>query len=240
MPKPPIAMRPFGRAEDLSIAFADADRPGLVTQLLDRCSDGGAAFWWRQPVGARIESLLHLCALTEGTSAIVAHLRCENCGEAFEIELPIDALEGHDAEPMRIELDNGRAVRMRRPTGEDLRRWHVARYASRSEASAAMIEALCIDGRIAPEDEAALAEAVAARDPLVAFSASCTCPACGAEDDLPVDLESLALQRLAARQLGLLREVHLLASHYGWTEAEALAVPPERRARYLALIEDMP
>jgi hypothetical protein len=71
----------------------------------------------------------------------------------------------------------------------------------------------------------------------VAFSVSCTCPSCNAQYDAPIDLESVVLQRLAVRQQSLLREVHLLASCYGWTEHEVLAVPAQRRARYLALIE---
>jgi hypothetical protein len=53
-----------------------------------------------------------------------------------------------------------------------------------------------------------------------------------------VDLESLALASLARRQRALLREVHCFAVHYGWTESEVLAVPPTRRARYLAFIEE--
>ena len=35
----------------------------------------------------------------------------------------------------------------------------------------------------------------------------------------------------------LIEEVHALARAYGWTEVEAMAMAPWRRARYLALIE---
>ena len=57
-------------------------------------------------------------------------------------------------------------------------------------------------------------------------------------DEVAVDLEALALRRLYARQDALLATVHRLASRYGWTESEVLAVPARRRARYLALIEE--
>ena len=50
--------------------------------------------------------------------------------------------------------------------------------------------------------------------------------------------QSIAFARLDTRQRALFEEVHQLASHYGWTETEVLAIAPERRARYLALIED--
>jgi hypothetical protein len=109
-----------------------------------------------------------------------------------------------------------------------------------ADAIAAVIASLRIEGepRCEPGDAAALAEAIAAHDPLVAFSVASTCPACGAEDELPVDLEGLALRQLAQRQQRLVVEVHRLASRYGWTEKQALAVPPQRRERYLALIDD--
>jgi hypothetical protein len=42
---------------------------------------------------------------------------------------------------------------------------------------------------------------------------------------------------MRASQQVLLREVHEFARHYGWTEAETLAVPRARRAAYLQLLE---
>ncbi|MNH45016.1 hypothetical protein D3C79_1073420 [compost metagenome] len=78
---------------------------------------------------------------------------------------------------------------------------------------------------------------MAAADPLVALAVACECPACGAASEVPIDLDGTALARLAARQRGLLREVHCLASRYGWSEAQVMALPPTRRAQYLALIE---
>jgi len=83
-----------------------------------------------------------------------------------------------------------------------------------------------------------LADALAAADPLVHFTVACRCPACGAPNEVDVDLETIALATLLARQRTLLHDVHMLASNYGWTEPEVLAVPPARRARYIALIED--
>ncbi|MEO6408206.1 MAG: hypothetical protein ABIO45_05570, partial [Burkholderiaceae bacterium] len=88
------------------------------------------------------------------------------------------------------------------------------------------------------QDEARLSQAIAALDPLVTFSARCTCPACGAPSEVTVDLEALALGLLHTRQQGVLREVHVLASRYGWSEEEVLAVPSVRRAQYLSLIDE--
>jgi hypothetical protein len=236
------AMRPFGRPADLEVDFGAADRPGLVTSVLAQCAEeSDPAHWWSQPVGARTAALLRLVAATEARETATLQARCVGaaCGELFEFELPLRGLPGEDAgnEPIRVRLDETRSLTLRRPTGSDLRRWREARPASRADALRAMFDALVLDGRVESADEPMLAASIEAVDPLVSFGVACVCPACGAASEVPVDLEALALGRLAAHQRELLRQVHRLASHYGWTEAEVLAVPPARRASYLALIE---
>lgn len=239
----PPTLRSFGRAEDLDLEFGDTDRPGLVTALLARCAEPrDPQFWWAQPVGARIAALLQLLALTDGCESLSLRSRCTEpgCGEVFELELPLAALvnETPDAAPLQIALGGGRAVTMRRPTGQDLRDWRALAPTSRENALSVMLDTLCLEGRVTPHDEAALAAAIATHDSLVAFAVACRCPACGTAHEVPVDLEGVVLARLSARQRMLLREVHQLASRYGWTESDVLAIPPTRRARYLALIED--
>jgi hypothetical protein len=61
------------------------------------------------------------------------------------------------------------------------------------------------------------------------------CPACDTEWEAALDLPALLWAEVEARALGLLREVHALAVAYGWTEAEVLALPAQRRATYLQL-----
>lgn len=237
-----LAMRPFGHAADLDLDFGSDDRPGLVTTLLAQCGEhGDTAFWWSQPVGVRTAALLRIVALSEDSVHVPLTARCVQaaCGEAYEFELPLQALLESEADsaPISVRLDDERAVTMRRPTGHDLRRWHEARPASRAEAVREMFDALLLSGHVGAEDEARVAESIATMDPLVAFTVSCRCPVCGAAAEVPVDLEALALARLGSRQRALLHEVHRFASYYGWTESEVLAVPPVRRARYLELIE---
>ncbi len=240
---PDVVMRPFGHAVDLDVDFGQSDRPGLVTALLTQCGERrDAAFWWAQPVGARTAALLRLVALTEQRDEVSMSARCvaPACGESFAFELPLRALPGGGAEagPLRVPLDAERVLTMRRPTGDDLRRWREAQPTSQAEALRLMLDSLVLEGEVGPDDEAALSASIAAMDPLVDFAVSCQCPACGTANEVAIDLESLALSSLIRRQRALLREVHCFASHYGWTEAEVLAVPAARRARYLALIED--
>jgi hypothetical protein len=238
-------MRAFGRVEDLELAFASADRPALVTALLARCgAPGDAAQWQAQRVGTRIAALARLLAASGDGAALPVSLRCPepSCGEPFDIAIAFAALVEDDATPdaIAVTLADGRHATLRRPTGDDLQAWRGAAWSSRQDAVATMLAALCVDGNVGPDDEDAVAEALAAHDPLVAFTVSCACPSCGVAHDQPVDVEGVALARLAARQRAMLREIHALASAYGWSEAAILAIAPERRARYLDLIEGLP
>jgi hypothetical protein len=232
--------RAFGRAEDLAVDFALSPRAELVTELLAGCAGAGdAAHWWAQPLGMRIAALLRVLQRSLGGDSLELALRCSRsgCGEAFEVALPFAALQAGPAQPVPCMLPGSREVSLRLATGDDLRRWRDAGAQSGEDALGLMIRSLLLSGEAGIDDEPALAEAIAAQDPLVDFGVSCRCPACGTDQELGIDLEAQALSRLAALQRALLREVHVFASHYGWTEREVLALPAARRARYLALIE---
>ena len=239
----PNAMRPFGAIADLDVDFAASDRPGVVTTLLAQCAPHeDPAFWWAQPVSARIAALLRILVLTEARDAVAVSARCAapGCGERYEFELPLQSLPAGIADPgpWPIPIRADSVALIRAPTGEDLRRWRAAQPASRADAVRLMLETLVVSGDVIVDDEAVVSAAIAAADPLVDFTVSCRCPACDAPNDIAVDLEAIALGRLGARQRALVREVHQFASRYGWTEAETLAVPPQRRAHYLALMEN--
>lgn len=235
--------RAFGRAEDLEFDFAlaqGAARADLVTALLEACGgEGDADHWWAQPLGARIAALLAVLRRSQGGDSLDLRLRCADpgCNEVFEIALPYVALQAPPPRAVACVLPGARQVQMRPATGDDLRRWRAAGAASGEAALQMMIDSLRLSGEAGVDDGPALAEAIATMDPLVDFSVSCHCPACGSEDEHAVDLESQALSRLALLQRALLRQVHIFASRYGWSESEVLAVAPARRARYLDLIE---
>ncbi len=235
-------LRAFGSAADLELDFARTDRSALVTALLARCAvPCDADHWWTQTVGARTAALLRVLEASDGAPALALSSRCGACGAAFEFGLPLAALAAAEAAAppsLCVTLPGRPPLSLRRPTGDDLRGWRAAGWTSRQDAVRAMLGALWIAGPLpGPEDEPALAAALGALDPLVAFAVDCQCPGCGAAQAVSIDLEGIALSRLAARQDALLLDVHRLASSYGWTEAEVLAVPAARRRRYLALIE---
>ena len=81
--------------------------------------------------------------------------------------------------------------------------------------------------------EAHLAEA----DPQADVQLTLKCPQCSHQWRALFDIASFLWAELHAWAVRQLREVHALASAYGWREAEILALDPRRRQAYLELIQ---
>lgn len=64
-----------------------------------------------------------------------------------------------------------------------------------------------------------------------------TCSTCDAGIEAPVYLAEVILAELRERGRQLLREVHLLARTYHWSERQILSLSVARRRAYLTLIE---
>ena len=82
-------------------------------------------------------------------------------------------------------------------------------------------------------EQAMLEDAIEQMAPEVALEALAACPECGASTAVAID-PYLTLQ-LAGGEIH--DEVHVLARSYHWAEADILALPRERRKRYLRLID---
>jgi len=77
---------------------------------------------------------------------------------------------------------------------------------------------------------------MADRDPQAELKLQLQCPTCDLAFSIVFDVASFFLRELDDRALGLLTEVHALASHYHWSERDILEIPAWRRARYLQLV----
>lgn len=62
------------------------------------------------------------------------------------------------------------------------------------------------------------------------------CPECGSEIDIYFDPQQFSLRELRGQAAYIYEDVHLLARHYHWSEAEILALPRRRRIHYAELI----
>jgi hypothetical protein len=223
----------------------DQPAPQVVTALLaSSLNDHDEQELWSLPVGTRLEYLLALLAL-DGERPLSTERICANdaCGEPIEIELTLAELVAlaveRDAGPVPVDV-GGRTVAVRRPTGVDQLAWQTAEFRREADARRALAGRLLdpdagaeLDDELVAAVEAALTDA----DPLICLELEVVCPYCSKTRTYELEVLELVLARFRERQQRLVEEIHTLASHYHWTEAEILAVPGGRRGRYLALID---
>jgi hypothetical protein len=89
-----------------------------------------------------------------------------------------------------------------------------------------------------PEDAVtALSERMSELDPQGDVQLALSCPQCSHRWHAPLDIASFLWSEIHAWAVRLLSDVHLLASAYGWREADILAMSPWRRQAYLELIQ---
>ncbi|MFE2448954.1 T4 family baseplate hub assembly chaperone [Streptomyces melanosporofaciens] len=83
-----------------------------------------------------------------------------------------------------------------------------------------------------------LAEAAEHADPAADVTLNVACPECGEATRAELDIASYLWAELDHWARDLLLDVHLLATAYGWSEPQILALSPLRRRYYLELCAD--
>jgi hypothetical protein len=180
-----------------------------------------------------------LAAVLEGFTGATAWgcIGCSACAARLDVPVDIAALARAPvrarAEQLRTAAD-GATVAFRLPTTDDLR---VVPGADAGAARRALV-ARCT-GRaeqdISDELAAAVEEAMEEASPVGAVEFAVGCPDCGATTVAALDVPALLWAEVELRATALLRDVHVLATAYGWTEADVLSLSPARRAAYLEL-----
>jgi hypothetical protein len=231
---------------EAGVAAGDTDRALLLHALARPSLDASRLL--NTPVGCRDADLLMLRTLLFGQLAQV-RLSCTGCTEELEFALDIRELLTSDGqtkdkdshEPIEVTLGEWN-VRFRLPTPADLL---TVGQSAPTEARSLLMERCVVAvtrdaqpataANLPDEVQQKLAEAVAQADPDADLRLDAPCPACGHHTVAVVDAASFLWAELDAWAYGILTEVHLLASTYGWTESEVLALSPRRRRHYLEL-----
>jgi hypothetical protein len=190
------------------------------------------------PLGRRNKALLDLRCACFG-SRMQAWAACGGCGEKLEIDIDAGVIAGAGApysDDMRDTVAvNGKSFRL--PTSRDL--------ADAAQAAGGGAAARILDRcRIAADDDdtwsdneiEAIGERMAVADPLAEISLQLDCPACGRRWQESFDIASFIWEEIEAQVRQLILAVHTLASAYGWSEAEILALSQHRRALYLDMV----
>lgn len=190
-----------------------------------------------RPLGRLTAALLQLREASFG-ARIESHVDCEHCGARLQLSLRTSDLLQAEPPGHLAEIDvAGR--RMRSPTLRDL-----AAVAHELDAECAARQLLARCTLHGGEDAAAMSndalreveDALEANDPNADLALDVHCEACGAHSTAQFDAGVLLWDEVDARARALFAEVHTLASAYGWSEGEILALGAARRASYLAMV----
>jgi hypothetical protein len=248
-------MRPLSAAELLGAweqALAEPPVQQALALLAAACPETPVEDLARESVGRRDARLLRLREWTFGPR-LVSLASCPRCGERLETdfdvaEIRVDGAGEGPAEPLAISI-SGYELTFRLPNSLDLLDLaSLAAVGDGLEEARRRLLARCLLGaRSADGGEASLdhlpetalqavADRMAEADPQGEVQLALRCPACSHAWPAVFDIASYFWTEVDAWARGLLREIHVLASAYGWWEGEILALSPWRRRAYLELI----
>ncbi|RDJ03964.1 hypothetical protein [Rhizobium grahamii] len=203
-------------------------------------------------VGDRERLLLAIYRSNFGASIDVI-AQCPDCEEIVELDIPAGAAEPPPFRPSAVhhvecECDGALwRISFRLPTGGDQARLALSAGAPGGDADVRLLRDCVVEATrngwpvsiVDPDGEilAAVEDAMGRADPAAESEVEFICPGCGKSVEVVIDATTLLRGTLMDGRL-VLRDVHRLASVYHWTEPDILALSRERRADYLAMIEE--
>jgi len=194
-------------------------------------------------VGQRDAYLFTLRERTLGPD-LEARTACPACAAALEMKFQISDLRSPSREAPRAVYSlyrDGQEVHFRLPTLRDLD--DLGKRNDRAQARQQLLQACILktlhEGAERPvellSDEILheVEQGMAQADPQADVRLDLTCAACGHRWETPFDIVAFLWSEIHAHAQRLLSEVHQLASAYGWSETDILALSPLRRFLYL-------
>ena len=217
-----------------------------LTLLAAACPDTPLEVLERLSLGQRDARLLTLREWTFGPQ-LAGLATCLGCQERLELTFNladlrvVPIIEPGDTLSLNV---GGYDMRFRLPNSQDL-----AMIAHLSDAATTrqVLLGRCLltghhDGQqqsanqLPPHVVDAIVEHMARTDPQADIQLSLVCPQCGHQWQVAFDIASFFWSEINAWANRVLREVHILASRYGWSEMDILALSPWRRQFYLDLV----
>ena len=216
-----------------------------LTLLATAWPERSSAEWADASIGERDERLLLLREELFGPQ-LEAAADCPRCSEQLVLkfktrDIRSQARPGSKAE-LRVEA-SGYNVSFRLPTSADLLQLAASPEIDASRAllkrcvTAALREGSRLDAEMLPEDViTVITETMSQADPQADVRINMNCPGCSQGWSMPFDVLSYLWGEIEDWAQRLLLEVHLLASAYGWSEGDIIAMSPNRRRIYLDLV----
>jgi len=210
------------------------DRAVLVASVASP-DQQSAADW---PLGARNRSLAQLHCDAFG-GILRGYTACRQCGEHLEFEFDGHTVAAQPAVSSASQLVPVGKWLFRLPTSRDLA---IAAEESGEQAAATRLLASCYSGtepvtNWTDEDVNNIGERLSEADPLAEILLHFDCPSCPASFDESLDLGGFVWAEIESQARRIFQDVHALASAYGWSESEILALSPARRSAYVEMVQ---
>lgn len=197
-------------------------------------------------IGQRDGLLLTLREWTFGTQ-LVSVATCPKCSDRLELSFTVSDIRVtpaiDPASVLLVEVEDYQ-VQFRLPHSLDLE--HMANQPDLSGVRQQLLERCILsahqgDRTLSFEELPApvlnaVVEQMAQADPQADVQLALSCPACNHQWQTTFDVVSFFWSEIHAWGMRVLREVHTLASTYGWREADILAISSQRRQIYLEMI----
>jgi hypothetical protein len=250
-------MRPLLTAELLTLWEQGLSQTSIqrsLALLAAACPDLSSEQVRQLTVGQGDRLLLTLREQLFG-SQLVSVAVCPACGDRLELNFSVDEIRLPVTEvPETIAVDQGEyQIQLRLPTRLDLAAIAQGQASTLSDLRRRLLERCLVqvqpeqadrEGRLVtadlptnwPEDlMQAIAIQLAAADPQADIQLDLACPVCRHRWQAAFDIGAYLWSEIHAWALRLLREVHGLASAYGWSEAAILGMSAQRRQWYLEM-----
>ena len=236
-----VTVQPPTGMEDLLLQEARVLDTALAFRLFDRLvtiSHGAAANWSGLAV-TDLEALLLLLRLATLGDVVHAETNClaARCGARVDVSFRVkDYLASQTPRmPRGVQKIEGTEcyrlaapdVSFRLPNGGDLFAIDHRGILER-EMMQRCVQPAEVPARVRRRIDLAM-EALA---PRLSRTMNAECPECRATMNFYFDVRQFVLNELREHAATIFEDVHLLASYYKWREADILALPRSRRARY--------
>ena len=231
-----VALREPCGSDDLLLLNGERSVPDLTRTLLAALS-GDAAAVDALAVGDA-EALLLAVRRSLLGEHVRGELQCARCGTAIEIAFRIeDYLRHHRPRAAAPEAgDDGwlsdAGVAFRIPTLRDQ-----AEVSGHPQAALTLLRR-CLRGQADRRTRLRAERALERIAPTLSGHVTGLCPECGERVEAYFDVEQFVLRELRSVARELFDDVHRIATAYGWSEAEILALPRSRRALYADRLRD--
>lgn len=189
-------------------------------------------------IGRRDALLLEVHAAAFG-DVIELVTACPACAEELELSVTVEDVRhpygDATAEHELVDPVSGARIAFRLPSNADL--LAVSSIDDIGAARQALAERCVRGDEVLPETVvAALAASVAELDPQADVQLALVCAGCQHRWTVPFDVAEHVWRRVDSAARTLVAEVAALAGAFGWSEAEILGLPADRRRLYLDLV----